>query len=40
MADLIMEKLYRELFLSWGNSNLVNITVKRKKYMAALKLAD
>ena len=40
MADLIMEKLYREPFLSWGSSNLVNVTDKRKEYIAALKLAD
>ena len=40
MADLIMEKLYGEPFLSWGSSNLVNVTDKRKEYIAALKLAD
>jgi Fic-DOC domain mobile mystery protein B len=40
MADLIMEKLYGETFLSWGSSNLVNVTDKRKEYIAALKLAD
>jgi len=40
MADLIMEKLHGEPFLSWGSSNLVNVTDKRKEYIAALKLAD
>ena len=40
MADLIMEKLYGETFLSWGSSNLVNVTDKRKDYIIALKLAD
>jgi Fic-DOC domain mobile mystery protein B len=40
MADLIMEKLYGEPFLSWGTFNLVNVTDKRKEYIAALKLAD
>ena len=40
MADLIMEKLYGEPFLSWGSSNLVNVTDKRKEYIAALKQAD
>jgi len=40
MADLIMEKLHGETFLSWGSSNLVNVTDKRKEYIAALKLAD
>ena len=38
MADLIMEKLYGEPFLSWGTSNLVNVTDKRKEYIAALKM--
>lgn len=40
MADLIMEKLFGEQFLSWGSSNLVNVTDKRKEYITALKLAD
>lgn len=40
MADLIMEKLFGEQFLSWGSSNLVNVTDKRKEYVSALKLAD
>ncbi|HBW85671.1 MAG TPA: mobile mystery protein B [Crocinitomicaceae bacterium] len=40
MADLIMEKLFGEQFLSWGSSNLVNVTDKRKEYISALKLAD
>lgn len=40
MADLILEKLFGEPFLSWGSSNLVNVTDKRKEYIVALKLAD
>ncbi|MBM3430451.1 MAG: mobile mystery protein B [Bacteroidetes bacterium] len=40
MADLILEKLFGEQFLSWGSSNLVNVTDKRKEYISALKLAD
>jgi Fic-DOC domain mobile mystery protein B len=40
MADLIMEKLFGERFLSWGSSNLVNVTDKRKEYIKALKQAD
>ena len=40
MADLILEKLYGEPFLSWGSFNLVNVTDKRKEYIAALKQAD
>ena len=38
MADL--EKLYGEPLISWGTSNLVNVTDKRKEYIAALKMAD
>ena len=40
MADLILEKLYGEPFLSWGSSNLVNVPDKRKEYIVALKQAD
>lgn len=40
MADLIMEKLFNEKFLSWGSTNLVNVTDIRKEYIAALKQAD
>jgi Fic-DOC domain mobile mystery protein B len=40
MADLIMEKLYGEAFLSWGSANLANVTDKRKEYILALKQAD
>jgi Fic-DOC domain mobile mystery protein B len=40
IADLIMEKLYGEPFFSWGTFNLVNVTDKRKEYIAALKMAD
>jgi Fic-DOC domain mobile mystery protein B len=40
MADLIMEKLYKEPFLSWGGSRLVKSNEKRKEYINAIKMAD
>jgi Fic-DOC domain mobile mystery protein B len=40
MADLIMEKLYNKSFLTWGSSNLVKATEKRKAYIEAIKMAD
>ena len=40
MADLIMEKIYNEPILNWGNSDLIKATDKRKAYIAAIKKAD
>ena len=40
MADLIMEKLYKEPFLPWGGSSLVKPNEKRKEYINAIKIAD
>ena len=40
MADLIMEKLYNKPFLTWGSSDLVKATEKRKAYIEAIKMAD
>ena len=40
MADLIMEKLYGEPFFTWGSSDLVKATDKRKAYINAIKKAD
>jgi Fic-DOC domain mobile mystery protein B len=40
MADLIMEKLYGEPFLTWGSSDLVKASDKRKAYIEAIKMAD
>lgn len=40
MADLIMEKLYKEPFLTWGGSSLVKSNEKRKEYINAIKIAD
>ena len=40
MADLIMEKLYKKPFLTWGGSSLVKSNEKRKEYINAIKLAD
>jgi Fic-DOC domain mobile mystery protein B len=40
MADLIMEKLYKEPFLTWGGSSLVKSDEKRKTYISAIQMAD
>jgi Fic-DOC domain mobile mystery protein B len=40
MADLILEKLYMQSFLSWGSSSLVTADEKRKDYIRAIKIAD
>jgi len=40
MADLIMEKIYGEPILTWGRSNLVKSSDKRKAYIKAIKMAD
>jgi Fic-DOC domain mobile mystery protein B len=40
MADLIMEKMYGEPILTWGRSNLVKSSDKRKAYIKAIKMAD
>jgi Fic-DOC domain mobile mystery protein B len=40
MADLILEKLYMQPFLSWGSSSLVKADEKRKDYIRAIKIAD
>lgn len=40
MADLILEKMYNEPFLTWGSSNLVKASIKRKAYIEAIKMAD
>ena len=40
MADLIIEKLYKEPFLTWGGSSLVKSNEKREEYINAIKLAD
>ena len=40
MADLIMEKLYKKPFLTWGGSSLVKSNEKRKEYINAIKIAD
>lgn len=40
MADLILEKLYMQPFLSWGSSSLVTADEKRKDYIRAIKIAD
>lgn len=40
MADLIMEKLYMQPFLTWGGTDLVKPNEKRQEYIDAIKLAD
>lgn len=40
MADLIMEKLYKEPILTWGGTSLVKSNEKRKEYINAIKMAD
>lgn len=40
MADLILEKLYMQPFLSWGSFNLVKADDKQKNYILAIKMAD
>ena len=40
MADLIMEKLYRSKFFSWGSTNLVKATETRSNYIQAVRKAD
>lgn len=40
MADLIMEKIYQQKFLSWGSKNLVKASDARVQYISAVKKAD
>jgi Fic-DOC domain mobile mystery protein B len=40
MADLIMDKLYQQPFLTWGGSSLVKSNEKRKAYIKAIQMAD
>ena len=40
MADLIMEKIFKKTFFTWGGNNLVQQTNARAMYIKAVKLAD
>ena len=40
MADLIIEKIYKQKYFSWGGSTLIKDDEKRRKYISALKKAD
>ena len=40
MADLIMEKLYKSKFFSWGSGNLVKANETRSNYIQAVRKAD
>lgn len=40
IADLIMEKIFRDPFFTWGRNDLVRQTDTRTTYIKAVKLAD
>jgi len=40
MADLIIQKLFKQPVFSWGGANLVNHGDQRAAYLAAMKAAD
>ncbi len=40
MADIIIEKLYKQSVFSWGAANLSKSTDARKEYLKAVKAAD
>jgi len=40
IADLIMEKLYKSKFFSWGSGNLVKANETRSNYIQAVRKAD
>jgi len=40
MADLIMEKVFKSQFFSWGSSSLIKATEARTKYIKGVKEAD
>ncbi len=40
MADIIIEKLYKQPVFSWGAANLTKTSDARKEYLTALKAAD
>jgi Fic-DOC domain mobile mystery protein B len=40
MADLIVEKLYKSKFFSWGSANLAKATEARSNYIQAVRMAD
>lgn len=40
MADLIMEKLYRKTFFTWGNADLVKANETKDTYIKAVRKVD
>lgn len=40
MADLIIEKIYKQKYFTWGGSSLIRDDEKRRKYISALQKAD
>ncbi|MFK7058586.1 mobile mystery protein B [Flavobacterium oreochromis] len=40
MADLIVQKLYKDNYFTWGNSNLITANEMREKYIKSLREAD
>ncbi len=40
MADIIIEKLYKQPLFTWGAANLTNAGDARKEYLRAVKAAD
>jgi Fic-DOC domain mobile mystery protein B len=40
MADIVIEKIYKQLHYSWGASNLVKSGDQRNAYLSAMKEAD
>jgi hypothetical protein len=40
MADIIIEKIYKQLHYSWGAANLVQQGNHRTNYLNAIKAAD
>lgn len=40
MADLIIDKVYKQAYFSWGGSSLIKDDEKRRRYIRALQKAD
>jgi hypothetical protein len=40
MADIIIEKIYKQPVFSWGAATLKSASDARKEYLKALKVAD
>jgi hypothetical protein len=40
MAEIIIEKIYKQPVFSWGAANLTRTSDARKEYLKTLKVAD